>query len=367
MAPASHTCDPSSNITIASPPAVHESCQPDPYAGSNLLSFVPPPTVPVTTVRSQSTTDDAAANLMKEPVFIAAMVLTLLILLGGLVVMRLSKLPKRKRLAAKTRPPGKSLVSNEISSIPTPDYGTPFVETVVKPEFGYASSHSLVGGAETTQPYPHRLGAAPQIVLSEPEEDLFEVDLTVAAEVQKDDREMSRPSRRESWSRPRQDSDASESTEDTETGPPDHIFSSASSISSITSASEQASDDEDDEEQYESADDGESETVFEVKRGHAQSMELIKGVLMSWPAAGESSNTVDLEEAEVRKVLPVPALIVTQPSTLSLFTMDSSASNMSVDLGQFPLPPLHLEPAIFWQRLEEEINTSIVLKRQSKV
>ena len=127
-----------------------------------------------------------------------------------------------------------------------------------------------------------------------------------------------------------------------------------------------ASDDEDDEEQYESADDGDHETVFEVKRGHAQSMELMKGVLMNWPGAAESSTSIAVEAPAAREAPPVPAVIVTHPSTLSLFTTVSSASNMSIDLGQFPLPPLHLEPAIFWSRLEEEINNSIALKRQSK-
>ncbi|RXW24956.1 hypothetical protein EST38_g866 [Candolleomyces aberdarensis] len=313
MAPATHTCDSHSNVTIAAPD-VAESCQPDkisPYAGNNLLSMVLPATVPATTIKSEASTDNDGVNVMKEPVFIAAIILSLLILLGGFVVMRLSKLPKRKPLAGKTKPregpPGKSLIANEVAPIPTPDYGasSPFVETVVKPGFDYGNSPGLVDMCTgSTQAFPHQLGATPQIVLSEPDDDPLDIELAVAAEVQKD-RERNRLSRRDSWCRPRQGSDASASTEGTGTNHAEHVFSSASSISSITSESEMASDDEDDEEQYESADDGDQEAVFEVKRGHAQSMELMKGVLMNWPGAAESSTSIAYHH------LPMDTLILT--------------------------------------------------------
>jgi hypothetical protein len=172
---------------------------------------------------------------------------------------------------------------------------------------------------------------------------------------------------------PKQASVASDhSTE--ETSPVD-LFSSRSTISSLTSASDVLSDLaelEDDLEVYGVSD---AEFTFEVKRGHTQSMELAKGRLMSWgplPATASSQDIsvvgADTEQDHTKDYrpmrIPIPALIITEPSTLSLFTAVSSTSNLSIDLSQFPVPPLCLEPAAFWEKLDDEINSSLALKQR---
>ena len=164
-----------------------------------------------------------------------------------------------------------------------------------------------------------------------------------------------------------------------------------------------------------------------MKRGLSMSLELVKGVLVSWSApastvwlssssseggfvkqpinqriaastadvvSGESDDDGDLMETDDEagetdtkpeehggkgiqagprplldenrhslKAPRIPALIVTQPST---FSMVSSSSTMSSISMEFPLPPLNLEPALFWQKMEDEINSSLALRRRSK-
>ncbi|EAU91178.2 hypothetical protein CC1G_06813 [Coprinopsis cinerea okayama7 len=194
-----------------------------------------------------------------------------------------------------------------------------------------------------------------------------------------------------------QSPDSLGSTEKTETEP--GIFDTVNAADSETSLTsfEGSPEEESEEEDVISGDTEEVEVeVFEVKRGHTQSLELAKGVLVVLPA--DSSSSEDLHKRPISippekniivadknmqrsKTLPnfqvrrptflptfmskpqIPALIVTQPSTLSLFTVGSSASDTSVDLGKFPLPPLHLEPTVFWQKLEEEINHSLSAKK----
>jgi hypothetical protein len=127
--------------------------------------------------------------------------------------------------------------------------------------------------------------------------------------------------------------------------------------------------------------------IFELKRGQTQSLELIKGVLVTLPPGASSvediwgiktnnASPAKLEKAMLRsRTCPnirthwspsVPAVIVTQPSTLSLYTLDSSTSDLSLSNDAVPIPPLHLEPAVFWQRLEEEINQNLAIRHKRR-
>ncbi|TFK22583.1 hypothetical protein FA15DRAFT_757893 [Coprinopsis marcescibilis] len=210
-------------------------------------------------------------------------------------------------------------------------------------------------------------------------------------------------SRRESWvQHPRQDSDTSLSTDGTELEiePFEHIHHSGSSFgSSITSL-------EGDECEYELEETSQDVTedtdmIYEVKRGQTQSLEIMKGFLVSLSTSVTEEaipivfkkrlsvvETRRMDEADTKKIArsktapciqvhkspaassakakktEIPALIVTQPSTLSLFTVGSSTSETSIDLGKFPLPPLHLEPSVFWHKLEDEINQSLALQKR---
>lgn len=165
------------------------------------------------------------------------------------------------------------------------------------------------------------------------------------------------------------------STTDTEIGP--GIFDTASSdtAGSITSEGDEDEDKSDDES------DG-PEEVFEVKRGQTQSMELAKGVLLvvapdsapivtTLPISSVPDDSGRMQLAIQRsrtapniQMQHVPALIVTEPSSFSLFTADSNTSQASMDLGTFPIPPLHLEPTIFWQQLEAEIHQSLLTRHR---
>ncbi|KAF5389495.1 hypothetical protein D9757_004324 [Collybiopsis confluens] len=92
----------------------------------------------------------------------------------------------------------------------------------------------------------------------------------------------------------------------------------------------------------------------EVKRVHTQSMEVKRGILMfsrppsrvpDMPTVVISEATSDSDVGDRNSVLSgddsllqaLPSLLVTQPSDMSLV---SSSSSVSVDLDEFPLPPL---------------------------
>ncbi|KAF8894148.1 hypothetical protein BD779DRAFT_1505457 [Infundibulicybe gibba] len=117
--------------------------------------------------------------------------------------------------------------------------------------------------------------------------------------------------------RSRQGSDASSSSQETTVL---HQFSpSISSRSSATSFDDTDSDNETDAE----------EVQYELRRAQTKSIEVKKG-----RSLGPTSAATD-------GCLPVPFLMVTHPSMTSLSTMDSILSScFSVDLGEFPLPPV---------------------------
>ncbi|KAJ7132854.1 hypothetical protein C8R43DRAFT_1023705 [Mycena crocata] len=112
--------------------------------------------------------------------------------------------------------------------------------------------------------------------------------------------------------RTRGGSDASASSQST-TVTIEAFSSHSSSISSLTSIESMMTDIE------ESAEEGEEEEVYEVKRAQTHSMEIQRGKLITWHPGG------------VR-------LLVTGPSTGTLGT--ASSDSLSVDLDEFPLPPV---------------------------
>lgn len=93
--------------------------------------------------------------------------------------------------------------------------------------------------------------------------------------------------------------------------------------------------------------------IYEVKRAQTQSMEVKRGVLMSYRSSQppspipemptfviseSSSDTYALSNTAVDDSLlqALPSLLVTHPSDVSLV---STTSSVSVDLDEFPLPP----------------------------
>ncbi|KIY44353.1 hypothetical protein FISHEDRAFT_61894 [Fistulina hepatica ATCC 64428] len=119
----------------------------------------------------------------------------------------------------------------------------------------------------------------------------------------------------------------------------DVAFSTAtvSTRSSVTSIDSLASSDSN----MESDNDPDIE-VYELRRAQAQSMEVKKGVLLDWRLSGKSdifSLPVSSSKEAVLglSVCPsIPSLMVTSPSNDIL---PPSASSVSVDLSDFPLPP----------------------------
>lgn len=87
----------------------------------------------------------------------------------------------------------------------------------------------------------------------------------------------------------------------------------------------------------------EVEVVYEVKRAQTQSMEVKKGVLLSWRSSrpGDIADmpsvlTVGDTNSLIRAGRHTPSVIVTCPSSNSL---DSTTSSVTVDLDDFPAPP----------------------------
>ncbi|KAJ4468189.1 hypothetical protein J3R30DRAFT_1683040 [Lentinula aciculospora] len=119
-----------------------------------------------------------------------------------------------------------------------------------------------------------------------------------------------------------------------------------SSVTSVYSLSIQSEDEEEE--------DIEDVEVYEVKRAQTQSIEVKRGVLMSWrtsrpPNLAPDMPTVVISESSSDTgalnnvshgdngfLQPLPSLLVTQPSDTSLV---STTSSVSVDLDEFPLPP----------------------------
>lgn len=416
-------------------------------------------------------------SILKEPVFIAALVLTAVILVGGFVALKLanSPLPKRKvpttgagktgTTSAKSSGTNSSLIQSSRggsgrpelplaaaagtgtgtgSSAPDPRDRFSFFQI---PEYTPSPLFNVVTAsqdkpvppeADTTPPPPplpptppsaeeksiapedsQRLPMVlPTIVLSEADDEtLAESDWRLVPdefediplrEEEKEGEPSSIPNERaleghtiahrpeisqtNRWSRSREESDSSHTTE---LSMPTELFSSSISHSSSMTSEAQRDDvvrEDDDDESIggEEAAVMDHEIHFEVKRGQTESLELVKGVLVNLPKdPPPEDNTKEIEEntppnldvsqttrasnaspvhtSTSSPAMPLPALIVTEPSTMSLFTVASSTSNLSVELGQFPLPPLHLEPAVFWQKLEDKVNNSLALKRRSRL
>lgn len=203
--------------------------------------------------------------------------------------------------------------------------------------------------------------------------------------------------------RSRQGSDASTASQETTTTNIMECFSSpSSSRSSMTSSTSTETD----------IDLEGCEMTYEVKRAQTQSLEIKKGVLVAWQCANgvrtttipglpsaalvplspltldnasrtmgsgylessslgksQSSPTVgslirensretmdsfdaSLEEEGYHSVClhRVPYLVVTCPSTSTIFTFNSIGSSISVDLGDFPLPPPLVKPTMVQKR-----------------
>ncbi|KAJ3974123.1 hypothetical protein EV361DRAFT_896109 [Lentinula raphanica] len=118
-----------------------------------------------------------------------------------------------------------------------------------------------------------------------------------------------------------------------------------SSVTSVYSISVLSEDEEEDVEEVE---------VYEVKRAQTQSMEVKRGVLMTWRTSRPPGSMPDMPTVVISEsssdtgalntvtsgnegfLQPLPALLVTQPSNISLV---STTSTVSVDLDEFPLPP----------------------------
>ena len=435
MAPATHTCsDPPALTNPTDVPFDAEGCRgielklPKRRAHHGRRGLDTPATIMLPVVPSKRKAEQElsvkarAENLVREPVFITAVVLTALILMGGFIVTKLGhrQLPRGRPRNCERLGRGASSSSTSLSAGPSASPASPSVQELCpqtpvqhhsqpcympadhqppsspfSPPSSPMPSHSPAqaspnAGAVRPDVYIHEASAIPQIVQSQPHGTFRQIeDWANADEIgnfpvaiidtmlgSESSPSLDVADAPERWTcAPEQASEASDhSTE--ETSPVD-LFSSGSSISSLTSASDAPSDLaelDDDQDVYGASD---AEFAFEVKRGHAQSMELAKGRLMSWgplPDAVSSQDMsivgVDAEQdntnlKDSRPVrIPIPALIITEPSTLSLFTAVSSTSNLSIDLAQFPILPLCLEPAAFWQKLDDEINSSLALKQR---
>ncbi|KAG6816960.1 hypothetical protein H0H87_001274 [Tephrocybe sp. NHM501043] len=223
--------------------------------------------------------------------------------------------------------------------------------------------------------------------------------------------------------RPRQGSDASSSSGTTVTTSPDGVecFSILNSESSMTSMS--SSDSSLDQEPEE------IEVVYEVRRAHAQSIELKKGILVTCLRASsiardisppgsvptfvisEAAPVLPLDDQAFAPLFsfrnsisskaslssyagrlslssiirensrgtmaslstsfsttqtdeccqhdeqylqpPIPCLMLTRPSDSSIYTLESCASSISVDLSDFPLPPIPAKPTYYSKLIDQ--------------
>lgn len=444
MAPATHTCSDAPALTnLTALPFDAEDCR-----GGELrlpigrthrgrrgvdapVAIIPPEVSSKRKAEQELGVKARAENLVREPAFITAVILTALILLGGFIVTKLShtQLPQRRpRICERLGGGASSSSTSSLSAGPSASPVSPLVQELCpqthvqhldqplympadqQPSSPFSPPYSPMhasrspvqacpsAGAVRPDVYIHEASSIPQIVLAQPHgtfsqiEDLAKVDEIgdhlIARPLEKRERVVadtilgsdSSPSLEaadtpERWTCiPKQASVASDhSTEETS---PIDLFSSSSTISSLTSASDALSDLAELDEDQEVYGVSDAEFTFEVKRGHTQSIELAKGRLMSWgPLPGTASSQVisivgaDTEQDHTKdprpaRRFPIPALIITEPSTLSLYTEVSSTSNLSIDLSQFPIPPLCLEPAAFWQKLDDEIDSSLALKQR---
>ena len=152
--------------------------------------------------------------------------------------------------------------------------------------------------------------------------------------------------------RRRQGSNASDSTEQTSSIEAiDMIsFGCFSRSSSSTSLSHMRNDEEDPNE----TDEDTSESVYEVQLARALSLEVKRGILVRCKGRkrqeGKGEVTGECSTA-------IPSLMITGPSLMSLATTVESSSS-SMDLGEFPLPPRYLYPAVF-NKLVAEMRVEI--------
>ena len=152
--------------------------------------------------------------------------------------------------------------------------------------------------------------------------------------------------------RRRQGSNASDSTEQTSSIEAiDMIsFGCFSRSSSSTSLSHIRNDEEDPNE----TDEDTSESVYEVQLARALSLEVKRGILVRCKGRkrqeGKGEVTGECSTA-------IPSLMITGPSLMSLATTVESSSS-SMDLGEFPLPPRYLYPAVF-NKLVAEMRVEI--------
>ncbi|KAF6759986.1 hypothetical protein DFP72DRAFT_1096045 [Ephemerocybe angulata] len=341
----------------------------------------------------------AALAVFKEPAFIAAIVLTVVILIGGVILTKLGSAPfrlKRKRgsggrstmdppsmARSRTAPPAGVGAEGTSQVAVIPSGGDISCETPTSHQLPHRNSPRPEASGElglttrsTGGEHGDSFGGLPRTVQPEPEDSFRDIGLkgqgvypeiednggTPVAGVMSEDIQAAKPDPPESWRHRKPASDESHGTQDSD---PANLFSSTSSLStSVTSVSNDGAVEDGDDSLDEV--DQDLATNFEVKRGQAHSIELAMGVLLSLAASASTKDIVEVarKEEQLPQAVPVPAVIVTEPSTLSFTTIGSSASNVSVELGQFPLPPLHLEPAVFWAKLEDEINTSLALKQR---
>jgi len=148
--------------------------------------------------------------------------------------------------------------------------------------------------------------------------------------------------------RRRQGSNASDSTEQTSSIEAIDIisFGCSSRSSSSTSLSHIRNNGEDLDETDEDA--------YEVQLARALSLEVKRGILVRCKGRKRQE-----EKGEVTGECStaIPSLMITGPSLMSLTTtMESSSSSM--DLGEFPLPPRYLYPAVF-NKLVAEMRVEI--------
>lgn len=149
--------------------------------------------------------------------------------------------------------------------------------------------------------------------------------------------------------RRRQGSDASDSTEQTSSIEAiDMIsFGCFSRSSSSTSLSHIRNDGEDPDE----TDEDTSESVYEVQLARALSLEVKRGILVRCKGRKRQG------EVTGECSTAIPSLMITGPSLMSLATTVESSSS-SMDLGEFPLPPRYLYPAVF-NKLVAEMRVEI--------
>lgn len=263
----------------------------------------------------------------------------ILILLGGAAIIRLVHL-----LCSKSRPNPKVFIecsSSVPSTLATPQIPSKLM--VLNLDDSYFSSDQIEKDITFSFPFVHPQSppSSPKRVpafLREEEEDISAM-LSIRAGKES----VCRRSHREK----KQSESGSLTTASTVL---DSLCQSVqrSSVTSVYSTSIE-SEEEDEEEEMEEVE------IYEVKRAQTQSMEVKRGVLMSWRASrppspipemptvviSESSSDTALEKTSILPrdgslLQALPSLLVTHPSDISLV---SSASSVSVDLDEFPLPP----------------------------